>query len=337
MTCITFYPRIGGIEKMTDLLGQEFSSMGHEVHIITPIKSQDIDKYPYQVHRTKNIFTILKLYFKCDIFLQQEISLKFIFLGLINPRKWFIIHHVGKYDETKRTTFLKKILQHFAHNIAVSKCTAIGCSLPYKNQKIIHNCYDDSLFQNYNNERQKNFVFVGRLEFNKGVHILIKAYNAFREKHKNINPKLILIGDDNICRPLLEKQAQRSSYSSEIQFLGFKTGKEIVRILNENTIACFPSVWREAFGLVVLEAMACGCIIVGSSKDGIEEAMDNCGFLCNKNDVESLLSAMEKAYFITDDEYKLLQDKTKLRLQKVTRKEVAKQYIQYFKEQLNIK
>ena len=65
----------------------------------------------------------------------------------------------------------------------------------------------------------------------------------------------------------------------EIQFIGKQPATRVAEILNRHKILVVPSVWNEPFGIVALEGMACGCIVVGSSGGGLPQALGNAGFV----------------------------------------------------------
>ena len=68
--------------------------------------------------------------------------------------------------------------------------------------------------------------------------------------------------------------------------------------LNKHNFLLVPSVWEEPFGLVVLEAMACGCIPIVSNSGGLPEALGNAGLLFDKGNLNALVEKME--YLITN-------------------------------------
>jgi glycosyltransferase involved in cell wall biosynthesis len=68
-----------------------------------------------------------------------------------------------------------------------------------------------------------------------------------------------------------------SGAGSQVVFLGAKTGRELAAQLNEHQILVVPSRWNEPFGIVALEGIACGCVVVGSSGGGLKQAIGPCG------------------------------------------------------------
>lgn len=54
-----------------------------------------------------------------------------------------------------------------------------------------------------------------------------------------------------------------------------------------------PSIWREPFGIVALEGIACGCVVVGSEGGGLKEAIGPCGVTFPNGDAEALPARLE--------------------------------------------
>ena len=80
-----------------------------------------------------------------------------------------------------------------------------------------------------------------------------------------------------------------------IEFIDIKKGQELVEELNKHKLLVIPSSWPEPFGIVALEGMACGCLVVASNNGGLPEAIDNFGILYNDNDPKKLALAIEIA------------------------------------------
>jgi glycosyltransferase involved in cell wall biosynthesis len=56
-----------------------------------------------------------------------------------------------------------------------------------------------------------------------------------------------------------------------------------------------PSRYREPYGIVALEAAACGCVVVGSGEGGLAEAIGPCGLTFQNGDVAGLAAALKRA------------------------------------------
>ena len=140
--------------------------------------------------------------------------------------------------------------------------------------------------------RDTELAFVGRLVSDKGVDCLIRALASL--KNKGIRPKLSIIGDGPE-RPGLEKLCSEFELFDQVRFLGARSQSEIGSLLQRHQILVVPSLWAEPFGLVVLEGLACGCMVIGSDRGGLPEAIGPCGLTFPNGDVNALAEKIEMA------------------------------------------
>ena len=322
MVSINFYPSIGGIEIITENLANEFVKMGHQVTVITNTPDDKSRAFPFKVLRNPSKRETFKAYKKCDVFVHQAISLKYVWPLFILRKPFFIVYHQVGWEPGIKGK-IKKLFSHIAHNICVSETTARGYGL--KKYDVIYNAYNNEVFKQTNFNERKDIVFVGRLNRDKGAYLLIEAFNEFKEK-TNSDYKLDFVGDSNE-RNDIEKFAKTTKHSDDIHFLGSKKTKEVAEILNQHKILAVSSThpYYEAFGIVVLEGLACGCVVVGADGDGIEEALHGCGLLYKNGSSCDLTESLLRAYVSNEsiiDEFWLMSRRLE---------NVAKQYLKSFK------
>ena len=94
-------------------------------------------------------------------------------------------------------------------------------------------------------------------------------------------------------RSRLEDLARRLGIADRVTFAGRLEHHEVVREVARADIFCLPS-WREAFGVVYVEAMACGKPVIGCRSQGAEDIISpgQDGILVEPRDVASLASAL---------------------------------------------
>ncbi|ACR79741.1 MULTISPECIES: glycosyltransferase family 4 protein [Kosmotoga] len=139
--------------------------------------------------------------------------------------------------------------------------------------------------EKYNLKGKKIVLFVGRLVKEKGVQVLIQA----AKKHLGKDVVVVISGNGNY-ENTLKKMA---SDSENIRFLPY-LGKKIIDFYIHSDVVCVPSVWPEALGLVILEAMAAKTPVVASNIGGIPSVIRNGenGILVNPNNPEELANAI---------------------------------------------
>jgi len=286
-----FHPSIGGIETVSRLLAEEFTAAGARVSVIT--ESLGESSYSYQVLRRPSRARLLSLGRKADIILQSNISLNTLIPLLLLRKPIVITHHTWLTRSDGRLGWqgkLKKRILPFCHNLAISE--AVSSTLPVPSP-VIGNPFENHIFSQYAGIlKDRDVAFMGRLVSDKGCDLLLQALEIL--KRQGIVLRASIIGD-GAERENLECLVQELGISSQIRFLGaLREGRaqEVAR----HKILVVPSRWVEPFGLVALEGIAAGCVIVASSQGGLPEAVGQCGVLFPSGDVKGLAEAIKCVY-----------------------------------------
>jgi glycosyltransferase involved in cell wall biosynthesis len=138
-------------------------------------------------------------------------------------------------------------------------------------------------------ERPHRIVFVGRLVEMKGCAYLIEAFQEIARRVPDA--ELVVLGDGPL-RSNLEMLARK--FRVRVEFLGEVSPEVVQQQLSEARVFCLPSITAangnfESFGMVLLEAQACGVPVVTSAlgaKEGIADGVT--GFLFPEKDVRTL-------------------------------------------------
>jgi phosphatidyl-myo-inositol alpha-mannosyltransferase len=158
---------------------------------------------------------------------------------------------------------------------------------------------DVPLIEKFCDEKQ-NIVFMGRLEFRKGINYLLKAF--LEVKTQMPNTRLIVCGPGTRLRKRYEKWV-RDVRLPDVVFTGMVNDNEQPSYYRTADIFCAPATSRESFGLILLEAMATGRPIVATNIDGFANVITN-----NK---EGLLVPPMSSRALSDALLLLLNDKEK--------------------------
>jgi len=162
---------------------------------------------------------------------------------------------------------ISKIDYYIVNCHAIKKELVIKYEIPPEKFKIIYNCTDlpESINKlNIENEESLRFGFVGRLEKQKGVELLINSFKKAIKLDNNIT--LILYGKKSLSKAS-EKIAKDSS--GRIIINGpFESA--INEVYPNIDILILPSFW-EGFPYVIIEAMAFGCPVIATNVGGISE------------------------------------------------------------------
>ena len=144
----------------------------------------------------------------------------------------------------------------------------------------------ESLLKSYSIEAVDGPVvfFGGRLTDQKGVDTLLRAASIYSKTDEK--PITLIAGDGNI-RDDLEKLAEDLKLDS-VYFLGAQNHEQMVKLFNVADIAAMPSIF-EAFGLVALEALACGTPVIAGDVGGFARNVNNeIGYLVKPGDYKTL-------------------------------------------------
>ncbi|WP_026072955.1 glycosyltransferase family 4 protein [Nodosilinea nodulosa] len=287
-----FYPSVGGLETVTLILASEFAAQGHTVKLISQTPEAAVKLFNFDIIRRPNALRFIKLVHWCDVFFQPSISLWGVWPLLLCPRPWVASHNNWYCRDNGSLSwqdYAKRFLLRFATNISVSQAIADHISI---SSIVIPNPYRDDLFKQCPNVvRDRELVFLGRLVSDKGVDLLLDALALLREN--GLEPRLTIVGDG----PELESLSQQSrglGLTDQVEFVGVKVGQELVDILNGHQILVVPSRWREPFGIVALEGIACGCVVVGSSGGGLKGAIGDCGITFPNGDKAVLAQVLQQ-------------------------------------------
>lgn len=132
-------------------------------------------------------------------------------------------------------------------------------------------------------------LFIGNLIKDKGVLELLDSYEILHKK--NINIELRFIGSGPIMSEL-KRRVKQKNLTKNVKFLGIVSHDELPKHIAKSNILALPS-YREGVPNVILEAMACGIPVVGSSVGGIPEVVnENTGILVKSIDSESIAEAL---------------------------------------------
>lgn len=289
ITSPAFLPAIGGLELVTAQLAEGLVQRGHEVAVVTLTPARDApEPGPYRVLRSPTRVELLRLTRWCDVYFQANLSLRMLWPLAVTRRPWVVSHHSWYRRPDGRRGLrdrLKICLTRFAAaSIAVSRAVAEDLG---GGALVIENAYRDQVFRGIPGvAKDRQLVFVGRLVSDKGCDLLLDALSRL-----DSSVCLSVVGDGPE-RARLERQAVALGIVDRLSFLGTRGDEELARILNSHEVLVVPSRYREPFGIVALEGIACGCVVVASEGGGLKDAVGPCGRTFPNGDVAALAQGL---------------------------------------------
>jgi len=273
------------------LLATEFTKRGHEVVVVTETRNQQRDDFPFEVLRRPKPRQMLEAVRWSDVFFQNNISLRTLWPLALVRKPWVVRHAtwIRRMDGSLAwQDRLKRYVLRFSVGISNSRATADD--LPVQTV-VIENSYRDGQFRLLPDvRRDQDIVFLGRLVSDKGPALLLESLRHLRTR--GLTPSATFVGEGPESGPL-QGRASDWGLEDQVKFVGQKSGEELVRLLNQHRILAVPSVWHEPFGIVALEGIATGCVVVGSEGGGLKDAIGACGVTFRNGDMDGLTDALE--------------------------------------------
>lgn len=162
----------------------------------------------------------------------------------------------------------------------------------YKKVEVIPNIVDIDKFSiDYSNRNNDEFTFISicHLKENKNVDLTIKAFNEVLKVHNNA--RLIVVGDGPEKENLIDL-SKKFNINSRIDFVGAISREDLNKYINKANAFVLPSKY-ETFGIVYIEALACGLPIITSKCGGPEDFFsEEIGYMIPVGDVNKLEKAM---------------------------------------------
>jgi len=137
--------------------------------------------------------------------------------------------------------------------------------------------FESTFTPDFVSQKNNQIVFVGRMVDKKGLSYLIDAMPLILK----VRPDVVLnIIGDGVLKPQLLKQAKKLNIENSIIFHGPIINSKIPEILRKCSISITPSIItpsgdQEGLGLVILEAIGCGCAVIASDIPAIRTIIKN--------------------------------------------------------------
>jgi glycosyltransferase involved in cell wall biosynthesis len=300
-----FHPDIGGIEVNSEILAGFFLSQGHEVRLVTQSHGGSDRRFPYPVLRNPPPRELIALHKWADVVYQNNIEIGSLWPWPLRRKPLVIAVRTwirGSGGRRRLVDVLKLLSLRLATEvIAVSDAIRRDS---WSRASVIGNPYRTDVFHSKGNtERGIAIAYAGRLVSDKGVDLLIKAFNRlFLNEHfqqlcsnEGIEPKLTIIGQGDE-EAFLRDMVRGRGLESCVNFKGTLHGQALAEELNRHVVLAVPSRWNEPFGNVALEGAACGCVVVGSSGGGLPDAIGPCGEVFTTGNVNGLKNSLLKVF-----------------------------------------
>ena len=232
-------------------------------------------------------------------------------LANLGLKRKFVISVVGSYSLAPLEQKIKGLLLRWAYRKA--DCVLSISSfiqkevlkrVRIKNAQVVNLGIDFDKFQigdfinNRESKREKVILSVGELKRRKGYHISIPAMVEVKKKYPGFKYYIVGHQDNRLFFLKLKKLAKKLNLDNNIVFLEKISDRDLIKLYHQSDLFLLTSVniglHCEGFGLVYLEANACGKPVIGTYNCGAEDIITNGynGFLVPQNDIKKTSQAI---------------------------------------------
>ncbi|MCP2727569.1 glycosyltransferase family 4 protein [Limnofasciculus baicalensis] len=259
---------------------------------------------------------------QCDV-IHLHIAFQFVpMMRAFNPQAKIVFHAHSELLPQFDLAFVKHCLS--------SADLVLGCSdyitnpirkyLPEIPCQTLYNGFDLHHFtpqprRNYRSQTPKQILFVGRISPEKGVHVLIDAFNQVVSRYPNVELKLV--GPENALllwyilsrndpktrslmpffqgnyRQIVQDRISKNAENS-VFFLSRIPHEKMIEYYQQSDLFVFPSVWEEPFGMPVIEAIAMELPVIATRGGAFPEIVEEekTGLLVERGDANALAEAI---------------------------------------------
>lgn len=335
VNCSILHERPTGLGIYTKNVVQEMINIKEDVEVLSPVKISGVDtktitKYVKPSYKkvgglTRFLWTQFVLPFKGNK--NDIIYHPFQYVSFLSTSKQIMTIHdlipihypnVAKHQYIYYKYFMPILIKKSDKIICISENTKNDLVNIYNidNDKIsvIYNGYDKELFNKENINKKvldkynidyNYMIMVGASYPHKNIEIAIKAFKKIKE-----NCKLIIVGKDSPYILKLKQLVRELKIEDKINFIGYVPDEDLPTLYGCSKGFLYTTLY-EGFGLPILEAMACGALVLCGDNSSLPEVYGNGALVIDLNNVEDVKEKIELAIRNNDLREKLLKESEK--------------------------
>lgn len=314
-----YYPYPSGLSEHVHHLSRALCRRGHQVEILTTafgsetIPEANVTRFgrAFLLPANKSYATVplgWNMSGRVKSYLQQH-TFDIVHLhGILPPEiSFWALHHsravnvvtfhsVGFRTSRLAALLCRTVLRRWnqrLHGRIVESQAALRFTRPYfpGEYRVIPPGVDIERFRSKQGPVGATILFVGRLDERKGLTVLLRALPEVRKAISGV--RLVVVGRGPM-RDEAQRIVRRLGIQELVDFRGFVPNEQLPEYYARADIFCAPSLGGEAFGIVLLEAMASGLPVVASDISGYNEVVrdEENGLLVSPGNPADLAAAL---------------------------------------------
>lgn len=290
------------VPKYIKRLDNVFFNSMNKIGIAKAISYKSIFSLIYYI---KFVASYLRRYKFDNLILENNIPLIWaIRLSKYTGKYYYHFHNVPRISAGSKKAFTQCagflcVSKYVAHQIESAE-SAIG-PINSEKVKVLYNAVDTKSFRPYDisklqvvknkirklydiNVNQKIILYTGRLSKEKGVDVLLDAISSLdRHDYKLLIVGSVMHGSNRGDDYLAQLKNKADKMRSNVVFTNYIPHSMLPDYYNAADVVILPSIWEEPAGLTMVEALACGALVVTTESGGIPEYVGDDAIVIKNN------------------------------------------------------
>ena len=259
------------------------------------VKKNDIVYHPFQylsiLSRSKQIITIHDF---IPLYYPEVAKHQYYYYKIVMPILLKKAHKIVCISENTKNDVVKFF--------NVDEDTLIKIYNGYDEKLFNKNAIKDNVLNKYNIDKPY-FISVGAGYSHKNLEAALKAFKNVTESSLC---EFIIVGKDSDYINKLKVLCKELKIEEKVRFVGYVPDEDLPTLYNKAIAFVYPTLY-EGFGLPILEAMACGTVVLCSNNSSLPEVYGDAAISFDANDIQEIEKSMNLILSNKDESIRLIE------------------------------